>query len=77
MRTSLHDLEDVYYKLYGLKARKIPGNPTQPGHGLLSLLQSGRHYRCLEADTESMRRNFFPQAVRLLNPKRQTQSQYQ
>ncbi|KAI5628979.1 hypothetical protein C0J50_2468 [Silurus asotus] len=40
---------------------------SHPNNGLFSLLRSGKRFRSLKANTERMRRSFFPQAIRSLN----------
>ena len=57
---SLHDSRALR------RARKIMADPSHPGHGLLTLLPSGRRMRLLAASTERHRRSFLPSAARLL-----------
>ena len=57
---SLHDTRALK------RARKIMADPSHPGHGLLTLLPSGRRMRLLKATTARHRLSFFPSAARLL-----------
>ena len=57
---SLHDSRALR------RARKIMGDPSHPGHRLLTLLPSGRRMRLLMAKTARHRLSFFPSAARLL-----------
>ncbi|KAK3569739.1 hypothetical protein QTP86_004069 [Hemibagrus guttatus] len=63
----LPDLETIYSKRCWTKARKIMKDLSHPNNGLFSLLWSGKCFRSLKANTEKMRRSFFPQAIRTLN----------
>ncbi|RXN19906.1 hypothetical protein ROHU_025425 [Labeo rohita] len=66
IRTKLHDLHSIYNKRCWTKARKIVKDLSHPNNGLFSLLQSGKRFRSLKANTERLR-SFFPQAIRTLN----------
>ena len=58
---SLHDSRALR------RARKIMADPSHPGHGLLTLLPSGRRLRLPKATKSRHRQSFFPSAARLLN----------
>ena len=58
---SLHDTRALK------RARKIMADSSHPGHGLLTLLPSGRRLRLPKATTARHRQSFFPSAARLLN----------
>ena len=58
---SLHDSRALR------RARKIMADPSHPGHGLLTLLPSGRRMRHLGAKTERHKNSFFHSAARLLD----------
>ncbi|KAF7705704.1 gastrula zinc finger protein XlCGF28.1-like, partial [Silurus meridionalis] len=59
--TELPNLQDIY------SARKIMKDLKHPNNGLFSLLRSGKRFSSLKANTERMRRSFFPQAIRSSN----------
>ncbi|KAI5628338.1 gastrula zinc finger protein XlCGF28.1-like [Silurus asotus] len=63
----LPDLQDIYSTRCRTRARKIVKDLSHPNNGLFSLLRSGKCFRSLKANTERMRRTFFPQAIRSLN----------
>ncbi|KAG7334834.1 hypothetical protein KOW79_001430 [Hemibagrus wyckioides] len=65
--TELPDLHSIYNKWCWTKARKIVKDLSHPNNGLFSLLRSGKCLRSLKANTERLRRSFFPQAIRSLN----------
>ncbi len=65
--SSLPSLQDIYLKRYKSRAVKIIKDSNHPGNRLFILLPSGKRFRSLMAKTESLRRSFFPQAIRLLN----------
>lgn len=67
IKTTLPNLQDIYTKRCRSRARRIIQDHTHPNNRLFSLLPSGKRYRLLRANTERMRRSFFPQAMRLLN----------
>ncbi|KAK3513392.1 hypothetical protein QTP70_014217 [Hemibagrus guttatus] len=67
IRTKLHDLYSIYNKRCWTKARKIVKDLSHPNNGLFSLLRSGKRFCSLKANTGSLRRSFFPQAIRTLN----------
>uniref|UniRef100_A0A6I8QMV9 Reverse transcriptase domain-containing protein n=1 Tax=Xenopus tropicalis TaxID=8364 RepID=A0A6I8QMV9_XENTR len=63
----LPDLQSIYNKRCWTKARKIMKDLSHPDNGLFCLLRSGRCFRSLKANTERLKRSFFPQAIRALN----------
>ncbi|KAK1806249.1 hypothetical protein P4O66_000137 [Electrophorus voltai] len=65
--TELPDLQTIYYKQCQTKARRIVKDPTHPNKRLFSLLRSRKRFRSLKTNTESLKRSFFPQAIRDLN----------
>ncbi|KAI5623032.1 gastrula zinc finger protein XlCGF28.1-like [Silurus asotus] len=67
IHTELPDLQDIYSTRCRTRARKIVKDLSHPNNGLFSLLRSGKRFRSLKANTERMRRSFFPQAIRCLN----------
>ncbi|KAI5090308.1 gastrula zinc finger protein XlCGF28.1-like [Silurus meridionalis] len=67
IHTELPDLQDIYSMRCRTRARKIVKDLSHPNNGLFSLLRSGKRFRSLKANTERMRRSFFPQAIRCLN----------
>ncbi len=67
IRCQLSALWDIYTRICRMRAERIIKDHHHPNNKLLSLLRSGRHYRCLKAKTERMRRSFFPQAIQVLN----------
>ncbi|GAA6088507.1 uncharacterized protein LOC109141784, partial [Tachysurus ichikawai] len=67
IHTELPDLKDIYSTWCRTRARKIVKDLRHPNNGLFSLLRSGKRIRSLKANTERMRRSFFPQAIRILN----------
>ncbi|KAI5103598.1 gastrula zinc finger protein XlCGF28.1-like [Silurus meridionalis] len=67
IHTELPDLQDIYSTRCRTRARKIVKDLSHPNNGLFSLLCSGKRFRSLNANTERMRRSFFPQAIRSLN----------
>ncbi|KAI5106658.1 gastrula zinc finger protein XlCGF28.1-like [Silurus meridionalis] len=67
IHTELPDLQDIYSTRCRTRARKIVKDLSHPNNGLFSLLRSGKRFRSLKANTERMRRSFFPQAIRSLN----------
>ncbi|KAK3569826.1 hypothetical protein QTP86_005843 [Hemibagrus guttatus] len=52
------------------KARKIVKDLSHPNNGSFSLLQSGKRFHSLKANTERLRRSFFPQAITRTPPQR-------
>ncbi|KAK3543146.1 hypothetical protein QTP70_011948 [Hemibagrus guttatus] len=67
IRTKVPDLHSIYSKRCWTKARKIVKDLSHPNNGLFSLLWSGKCFRSLKANTERLRRSFFPQAIQTLN----------
>ncbi|KAI5629002.1 gastrula zinc finger protein XlCGF28.1-like [Silurus asotus] len=67
IHTELPDLQDIYSTRCMTRARKIVKDLSHPNNGLFSLLRSGKRFCSLKANTERMRRSFFPQAIRSLN----------
>ncbi|KAK3535983.1 hypothetical protein QTP70_023724, partial [Hemibagrus guttatus] len=67
IRAELPDLETIYSKWCWTKARKIMKDLSHQNNGLFSLLRSGKRFRSLKANTERMRRSFFPRAIQALN----------
>ncbi|KAK3529834.1 hypothetical protein QTP86_007200 [Hemibagrus guttatus] len=63
IRTKLPDMHSIYSKRCWTKTRKIVKDLSHPNNGLFSLLQSGKRFRSLKANTERLRRSFFPQAI--------------
>lgn len=58
---SLHDTRALR------RARKIMADPSHPGHGLFTLLPSGRRLRLPWTAKTRHRLSFFPSAARLVN----------
>ncbi|KAK3541538.1 hypothetical protein QTP86_029174, partial [Hemibagrus guttatus] len=67
IHTKLPDLHSIYSKRCWTKARKIVKDLSHPNNGLFSLLRSGKRFHSLKANTERLRRSFFPQAIWTLN----------
>ncbi|KAK3540864.1 hypothetical protein QTP86_002434 [Hemibagrus guttatus] len=67
IHTKLPDLHSIYSKRCWTKPRKIVKDLSHPNNGLFSLLQSGKCFHSLKANTERLRRSFFRQAIRTLN----------
>ncbi|KAL0150804.1 hypothetical protein M9458_053886 [Cirrhinus mrigala] len=67
IHTELPDLHSIYSRRCWTKARKIVKDLSHPNNGLFSLMRSGKRFRSLNANTERLRRSFFPQAIRSLN----------
>ncbi|KAI5085675.1 gastrula zinc finger protein XlCGF28.1-like, partial [Silurus meridionalis] len=67
IHTELPNLQDIYSTQCWTRARKIMKDLSHPNNRLFSLLQSGKRLCSLKANTERMRRSFFPQAIRSLN----------
>ncbi|XP_020565489.1 uncharacterized protein LOC110016570 [Oryzias latipes] len=67
IHTELPDLHSIYSRRCWTRARKITKDLSHPDNGLFSLLRSGKRFRSLKANTERLRRSFFPQAIRSLN----------
>uniref|UniRef100_A0A3P9JDD6 Reverse transcriptase domain-containing protein n=1 Tax=Oryzias latipes TaxID=8090 RepID=A0A3P9JDD6_ORYLA len=67
IHTELPDLHSIYSRRCWTRARKITKDLSHPDNGLFSLLRSGKRFRSLKANTERLRRSFFPQAIRTLN----------
>ncbi len=65
--SALPSLQDIYLKRCRSRAVKIIKDSNHPGNCLFTLLPYGKRFRCLMAKTETLRRSFFPQAIRLLN----------
>ncbi len=65
--SALPSLQDIYLKRCKSRAAKITKDSNHPGNSLFCLLPSGKHFRIMMAETERLRRSFFPQAIRLLN----------
>ncbi len=65
--STLPSLQDIYLKRCKSRAVKIIKDSNHPSNCIFTLLPSGKHFRCLMAKTERLRRNLFPQAIRLLN----------
>ncbi len=65
--SALPSLQDIYLKRCRSRAVKIIKDSNHPGNCLFTLLPSGKHFRCMMAKTERLRRSFFPKAIRLLN----------
>lgn len=65
--TELPDLQSIYSNQCWTKAKKIVKNLSHPNNGLFSLLQSGKRFHPLKANTKRMRRCFFLQAIWALN----------
>ncbi|KAK3572211.1 hypothetical protein QTP86_026057 [Hemibagrus guttatus] len=66
IRTKLPDLHSIYSKRCWTKAKKIVNDLSHPNNGLFSLLRSGSRFCSLKANTERLRRSFFPQDIRTL-----------
>ncbi|KAK3521213.1 hypothetical protein QTP70_001051 [Hemibagrus guttatus] len=67
IHTKLPDLHSIYSKRCWTKARNIVKDLSHPNNGLFPLLRSGKLLRSLKANTERLRRSFFPQAIETLN----------
>ncbi|RXN39337.1 CBL-interacting kinase 4-like protein [Labeo rohita] len=67
IHTELPDLHSIYSRRCWTKARKIVKDLSHPNNELFSLMRSGKRFRSLKANTERLRRSFFPQAIRSLN----------
>uniref|UniRef100_A0A3P9IJZ8 Reverse transcriptase domain-containing protein n=1 Tax=Oryzias latipes TaxID=8090 RepID=A0A3P9IJZ8_ORYLA len=67
IHTELPDLHSIYGRRCWTRARKITKDLSHPDNGLFSLLRSGKRFRSLKANTERLRRSFFPQAIQTLN----------
>ncbi|KAL0199448.1 hypothetical protein M9458_007988, partial [Cirrhinus mrigala] len=67
IHTELPNLHSIYSRRCWTKARKIVKDLSHPNNGLFSLMRSGKRFRSLKANTERLRRSFFPQAIRSLN----------
>ncbi len=65
--SALPSLQDIYLKRCKSRAAKIIKDSNHPGNRLFILLPSGKRFRSMMAKTEWLRRNFFPQAIRVLN----------
>ncbi len=65
--SALPSLQDIYHKRCKSRAVKIIKDSNYPGNRLFILLPSGKRFRSMMTKTERLRRNFFPQAIRLLN----------
>ncbi len=65
--SALPFLRDIYLKRCKSRAAKIIKDSNQPGNRLFILLPSGKRFQSMMAETERLRRSFFPQAIRLLN----------
>ncbi len=65
--SALPSLQDIYLKRSKSSAVKIIKDSNPPVNRLFFLLPSGKRFRSMMAKTERLRRNFFPQATRLLN----------
>ncbi len=64
---ALPSLQDIYLKRCESRAAKIIKDSNHPGNWLFVLLPSGKRFHSMMAKTESLRRSFFPQVIRLLN----------
>ncbi|KAF7711447.1 hypothetical protein HF521_000458, partial [Silurus meridionalis] len=67
IHTEIPDLQDIYSTRCRTRARKIVKDLSHPNNGLFSLLRLGKRFRSLKANTDRMRRSFFPQAIRSLD----------
>ncbi|KAK3534810.1 hypothetical protein QTP86_026081 [Hemibagrus guttatus] len=67
IRIKLPDLHSIYSKRCWTKAKKIVKDLSHPNNGLFSLLRSGKRFHSLKANTERLRRSFFPQEIQTLN----------
>ncbi|KAI5103505.1 gastrula zinc finger protein XlCGF28.1-like [Silurus meridionalis] len=67
IHTKRPNLQDIYSTWCRTRARKIVKDLSHPNNGLFSLLRSGKRFRSLKANTERMRRSFFPEAIQSLN----------
>ncbi len=65
--SALPSLQNIYLKRCKSRAAKIFKDSNHPGNCFFFLLPSGKRFRSMMAKTESFRRSFFPQAIRLLN----------
>ena len=65
--SSLPSLESIYKTRVLRRARKIMADPSHPGHGLFTLLPSGRRLRLPRAVKDRHKCSFFPSATKLVN----------
>ncbi len=65
--SALLSLQDIYLKRCKSRAAKIIKDSNHPGNSLFIFLPSGKRFHSVMAKTETLRRSFFPQAIRLLN----------
>ncbi len=65
--SALPSLQDIYFKRCKSRAAKIIKDSNHPGKKFFTSLPSGKCFRSMMAKTETLRRSFFPQAIRLLN----------
>ena len=66
-RNALPNLEEIYITRVKSRVKKITRDPSHPNSCLFFALRSGKCHRCLRANTERMRKRFYPQAIRILN----------
>lgn len=67
IHTRLSDLQDIYSMRCQTRARKIVKDLSHPNNRLFFyLLCSEKRFRALKANTERMRKSFFPQAIQCL-----------
>ncbi|KAI5092953.1 gastrula zinc finger protein XlCGF28.1-like [Silurus meridionalis] len=60
IHTELPNLQNIYSMRCQTRARKIVKDLSHPNNGLFSSLRSGKRFRSLKANTERMKRSFFP-----------------
>lgn len=53
-------LQDIYAELYRTRSRRIVKDTRHPDHGLFSVMQLGKRYRCLRPKTERLRKKLLP-----------------
>ncbi len=65
--SALPSLQVIYFKRCKSRAAKIIKDSNHPGNHIFIWLLSGKRFPSMMAQTERLRRSFFPQAIRLLN----------
>lgn len=66
-KADLPSLQDIYLRWGRSRAARISRVTTHPHRYLFTSLRSGKRFNCLAVRTETFRRSFYPQAIRLLN----------
>ncbi|KAM4523301.1 uncharacterized protein V3H82_001565 [Fundulus diaphanus] len=63
----LPSIKDISSQRCVSRAHNIIRDPSQPHHGLFSLLPSGKRFRSIRCRSTRFCNSFFPVAIRLLN----------